>query len=77
MSLSFSRFEIGSRFGACVITLGLAANVLAKVEPGNGSRYGGGGERGFVDATDISIGHSVFMVEFDSLNGFMPGDAGE
>lgn len=50
---------------------------MANVEPGNGSRYGGGGVRGFVDATDISMGHSVFNEEFDSLNGLMPGDAGE
>lgn len=34
--------------------------MLANVEPGNGSRYGGGGVRGF-DDTDISSGVSMTM----------------
>lgn len=66
-----------SRLGACVITLGRCANVVANVDPGNGSRYGGGGVLGF-DGTDMSSGVSVLLfVEFDSLRGLMPGDGGE
>lgn len=65
-----------SRLGACVITLGRWANVLANVDPGNGSRYGGGGVLGF-DGTDMSRGVSVLFVEFDSLSGLIPGDGGE
>lgn len=34
--------------------------MLANVEPGNGSRYGGGGVRG-LDDTDISRGVSMTM----------------
>lgn len=34
--------------------------MLANVEPGKGSRYGGGGVRGF-DETDISRGVSMTM----------------
>lgn len=63
LSLLFSWLEIISRFGACVITLGLAAIAL-NCEPGNGSRYGGGG--GLVAATaaavtDISNGISTLL----------------
>lgn len=63
------------------MTLG-RANVFANVDPGSGSRYGGGGVRGF-DVNDISMGDSqllllLLLAEFDSLNGFMPaGDGGE
>lgn len=64
-----------SLLGACVITLG-RANVVANVDPGNGSRYGGGGVRGF-DGTDISSGVSLLFAEFDSLRGLTPGDGGE
>lgn len=68
----FSRLERISLFGACVITLG-RANVVANVDPGNGSRYGGGGVLGF-DCTDMSNGVSVLL---DSLSGLTPGDGGE
>ena len=56
---------------------------MANVEPGKGSRYGGGGLLGFivVDVTDISIGHSnvddgndavlLPFVFVDSANGFV------
>lgn len=65
-----------SLLGAWVITLG-RANVVANVDPGNGSRYGGGGVRGFDDGTDISNGVSVLFVELDSLSGLTPGEGGE
>lgn len=71
----FSLLEMISRLGACVITLG-RANVVANVDPGRGSRYGGGGVRGF-DGTDMSKGVSVLFVELDSLRGLTPGDGGE
>lgn len=65
-----------SLLGACVITLG-RANVVANVDPGKGSRYGGGGVRGF-DGTDMSRGVSVLLfVEFDSVRGLTLGEGGE
>lgn len=60
-----------SRFGACVITLG-----RLKFEPGNGSRYGGGGGAAIFDTVVvISKGVSMFAFSFkvplfDSPNGF-------
>lgn len=85
LSLLFSWLEIISRFGACVITLGRAAIVL-NWEPGNGSRYGGGGGLAAAAVTDISSGISILLplsplllltqpmmpfVWFDSPNGLM------
>lgn len=46
--------------GACVITLGLF-DAHANIDPGSGSRYGGGGVRGF-DASVISNGASVMAL---------------